>query len=84
VNEGDVSYLAVTVSIDTNEWHDADMIRDMVLEFYAGLPAMQSSAPWISNVNPEAAIQDINLTMHPGAQAALEQLGVTIPEMARG
>jgi TRAP transporter TAXI family solute receptor len=84
VNESDVATLAVTVSIVTNEWQDPDMIRDMVLAFYAGLPAMQSSAPWISNVNPEAAIQDINLTMHPGAQAALEQLGVIIPEIARG
>jgi TRAP-type uncharacterized transport system substrate-binding protein len=79
-----VATLAVTVSIVTNEWQDAEMIRQMVLAFYDGLPAMQSTTPWISNVNPEAAIKDINLTLHPGALAALEQLGVAIPESARG
>lgn len=84
VNESDVSTLSVTVAIITNEWTDPDMIRDMVLAFYGGVPAMESAAPWMAAITPEAAVQDINLALHPGALAALQQLGVDIPEVARG
>lgn len=84
VNPRDVNTLSVTVGIITNEWQDEEMIRRMVLVFYEGVADMAASAPWMAEITPEAAVQDINLALHPGALSALQELGVTIPEAARG
>ena len=84
VNDGDVNTLSVTVGIITNEWQNTEMIRQMVRVFYDGISEMASTAPWMAAITPQSAVEDINLALHPGALAALEELGVTIPEQARG
>lgn len=82
-NEGDVTTLRVTVGIVTNEEADETMIYEMVKSFFAGVAEMGDSAPWLAAVNPEAAVADINMPLHPGALRALEELGVAIPDAAR-
>lgn len=82
-NEGDVTTLRVTVGIVTNDSADETMVYDMTKTFFAGVAEMGESAPWLAAVNPEAAVGDINMPLHPGALRALEELGVTIPDAAR-
>lgn len=83
LNDEDVTTLAVTVGIVTNEAADEEMIYQMVSAFYAGVAEQGESAPWLKAVTPEAAVEDINLQLHPGALRALEELGVAIPDAAR-
>lgn len=82
-NEGDTTTLRVTVGIVTNEAADEAMIYEMTKTFFAGVAEMDGSAPWLKAVNPEAAVADINMPLHPGALRALEELGVAIPDVAR-
>ncbi|MCB1311289.1 MAG: TAXI family TRAP transporter solute-binding subunit [Sedimentitalea sp.] len=83
VNTEDTTTLRVTVGIVTNEDADEEMIYAMTKTFYAGVAEMRDSAPWLTAITPEAAVQDINMPLHPGALRALEELGVAIPDAAR-
>jgi TRAP transporter TAXI family solute receptor len=82
-NDADTTTLRVTVGIVTNENADEEMIYAMTKAFYAGVEEMGDSAPWLKAVNPDGAVADINMPLHPGALRALEELGVTIPDAAR-
>lgn len=84
VNEGDVTTLRVTVGIVTNEEADEDMIYTMTKTFFDGVAEMRDSAPWLAAITPEAAVADLNMPLHPGSLRALEEMGVTIPDVARG
>ena len=84
LNEGDVTTLGVTVGIVTNQDADEEMIYEMTKAFYAGVAEAGDTSPWLRAITPEGAVQDINLTLHPGALRALTELGVDIPEAARG
>jgi TRAP transporter TAXI family solute receptor len=84
VNSEDVTTLRVTVGIVTSQDADEEMIYEMTKTFYAGVAEMRDSAPWLAAITPEVAVQDINMPLHPGALRALEELGVTIPDVARG
>jgi len=84
VNDDDTTTLRVTVGIVTNETADEEMIYDMTKTFFDGVAEMQGSAPWLKAITPEAAVADLNMPLHPGALRALEELGVTIPDVARG
>jgi len=84
LNETDVTTLGVTVGIVSNENADEEMIYQMTKAFYAGVEEAGESSPWLKAVTPAAAVKDINLPLHPGALRALTELGVEIPEQARG
>lgn len=84
VNSDDTTTLRVTVGIVTNVAADEEMIYEMTKAFYAGVEDMRDGAPWLAAITPEGAVQDINMPLHPGALRALEELGVTIPDIARG
>jgi TRAP transporter TAXI family solute receptor len=84
MNEDDTTTLRVTVGIITNENADTDMIYNMTKTFFAGVADMRDSAPWLKAITPEAAVMDLNMPLHPGALRALEEMGVTIPAIARG
>ena len=83
MNDGDTTTLRVTVGIVTNEDADEEMIYEMTRTFFAGVEGMGESAPWLKAVNAEGAVADLNIPLHPGALRALEELGVTIPDVAR-
>lgn len=83
-NEEDVTTLGVTVGIVTNDKASDDMVYQMTKAFYAGVADLGDAAPWMQSITPEAAVVDINLQLHPGALRALEELGVDIPDAARG
>lgn len=83
LNEGPTNTLRVTVSIITRDTTDEAMVHDMTKAFYAGVQEMRDIAPWLQAVTPEGAVQDLNMPLHHGARRALEDLGVTIPEIAR-
>lgn len=83
LNDEDVTTLGVTVGIVTNENADEDMIYQMTKAFYAGVEEAGEGAPWLKAVTPAAAVQDINLALHPGALRALTEIGVDIPDAAR-
>lgn len=83
-NESDTTTLRVTVGIVTNDSADDAMIYEMTKTFFAGVAEMRDSAPWLEAITPEGAVADINMPLHPGALRALEELGVTIPDVARG
>ncbi|MGJ8605095.1 MAG: TAXI family TRAP transporter solute-binding subunit [Marivita sp.] len=82
-NESDVTTLRVTVGIVTNQDADEEMIYQMTKTFFAGVADMGDSAPWLKAINPDAAVADLNMPLHPGALRALEELGVTIPGIGR-
>ena len=84
LNDKDVTTLGVTVGIVTNEGADEDMIYQMTIAFYAGVEEAGNGSPWLKAVNPAAAVKDINLPLHPGALRALTELGVDVPDAARG
>jgi len=84
MNDSDTTTLRVTVGIVTNEDAEEQMIYDMTKTFFEGVAEMQDSAPWLKAVNPEGAVADLNMALHPGALRALEELGVTIPAVGRG
>ena len=84
VNDEDTTTLRVTVGIVTSETADEEMIYDMTRTFFEGVAEMRDSAPWLKAITPEAAVADLNMPLHPGALRALEELGVTIPDVARG
>lgn len=83
VNTDDTTTLRVTVGIVTNETADEEMIYEMVKTFFAGVAEMRDSAPWLKAITPDAAVADLNMPLHPGALRALEEMGVTIPDIAR-
>ncbi|MDP2493080.1 TAXI family TRAP transporter solute-binding subunit [Shimia thalassica] len=83
-NESDTTTLRVTVGIVTNDSADDAMIYEMTKTFFARVAEMRDSAPWLEAITPEGAVADINMPLHPGALRALEELGVTIPDVARG
>lgn len=83
VNDAEVTTLRVTVGIVTHENADDDMIYEMTKTFFAGVDELRDAAPWLADINPEAAVKDINTPLHPGALRALEELGVSIPDSAR-
>ncbi len=84
LNENDVTTLGVTVGIVSNETADEDMVYQMTKAFYAGVEEAGESSPWLKAVTPQAAVLDINLPLHPGALRALTELGVDIPDAAKG
>ena len=69
---------------DTTETADEAMIYDMTKTFFEGVAEMRDSAPWLKAITPETAVADLNMPLHPGALRALEEFGVTIPDVARG
>lgn len=83
VNESETTTLGVTVGIVTHEDADEDMIYNMTKTFFTGVDEMRDTAPWLAPINPETAVKDINMLLHPGSQRALEELGVSIPDIAR-
>jgi TRAP transporter TAXI family solute receptor len=83
VNAEDATTLRVTVGIVTGEDASEEMIYDMTRTFFDGVADMRDSAPWLAAVTPEAAVQDLNMPLHPGALRALEEMGVDIPDIAR-
>ncbi len=83
VNEGDATTLRVTVGIVTNEAADEDMIYAMTKSFFNGVEMMRDGAPWLTAINPDAAVKDLNMPLHPGALRALEEMNVEIPDVAR-
>lgn len=83
-NESDTTTLRVTVGIVTNDSADDAMIYEMTKAFFAGVAEMSDGAPWLAAVTPEGAVADINMPLHPGALRAFEEMGVTIPDVARG
>lgn len=83
-NESDTTTLRVTVGIVTNDSADDAMIYEMTKAFFAGVAEMHDGAPWLEAITPEGAVADLNMPLHPGALRALEELGVTIPDVARG
>ncbi|MDO6585850.1 TAXI family TRAP transporter solute-binding subunit [Salipiger sp. 1_MG-2023] len=82
-NETDVTTLRVTVGIVANENADEQMIYEMTRTFFAGVAEMGESAPWLRAITPQAAVVDLNMPLHPGALRALEELGVSIPDVGR-
>ncbi|UOA30465.1 hypothetical protein DSM110093_00213 [Sulfitobacter sp. DSM 110093] len=84
MNDGDTTTLRVTVGIVTNDTADEEMVYEMTKAFFAGIKEMGESAPWLRAVTPEGAVADLNLPLHPGALRALEELGVSIPDVGRG
>lgn len=82
-NDSDTTTLRVTVGIVTNETADEEMVYEMTKTFFAGVAEMGESAPWLKAVNPEGAVADLNMPLHPGALRALEEMGVTIPDVGR-
>ncbi|MBU2867592.1 TAXI family TRAP transporter solute-binding subunit [Pacificibacter marinus] len=84
VNETETTTLGVTVGIVTHEDASDDMIYEMTKTFFAGVAEMRTSAPWLAAITPETAVKDINMPLHSGAIRALEELGVSIPDIARG
>lgn len=82
-NESDTTTLRVTVGIVTNDTADEEMIYQMTKVFFEGVAEMSDSAPWLKAVNPEGAVADLNIPLHPGALRALEEMGVTIPDIGR-
>lgn len=83
-NESDTTTLRVTVGIVTNQSADEEMIYEMTKAFFAGVAEMGAGAPWLKAITPQGAVADLNLPLHPGALRALEELGVSIPEVGRG
>lgn len=83
MNAEDTTTLRVTVGIVTNAEADEEMIHEMTRTFFAGVDEMRDSAPWLKAITPEAAVKDLNMPLHPGALRALEEMGVTIPDIAR-
>lgn len=84
VNEEDTTTLRVTVGIVTNQDADEEMIYQMTRTFFEGVAEMRDSAPWLAAITPEGAVADLNMPLHPGSLRALEEMGVTIPDVARG
>lgn len=84
LNESDVTTLGVIVGIVTNQDADEEMVYQMTKAFYAGVEEADESSPWLRAITPQGAVQDINLALHPGALRALTELGVEIPEEAKG
>ncbi|WP_341864219.1 TAXI family TRAP transporter solute-binding subunit [Gymnodinialimonas sp. 57CJ19] len=84
VNEEDTTTLRVTVGIVTNDEADEEMVYEMTRSFFNGVAEMREGAPWLAAVTPEGAVRDLNMPLHPGALRALEELGVTIPDVGRG
>ncbi|EPX78190.1 TRAP transporter solute receptor, TAXI family precursor [Litoreibacter arenae DSM 19593] len=84
LNESDVTTLGVTVGIVCNEAADEDMIYQMTKAFYAGVEEAGESSPWLRAISPETAVKDIDMPLHPGSLRALTELGVDIPDVAKG
>ncbi|EKE43223.1 immunogenic protein [Oceaniovalibus guishaninsula JLT2003] len=82
-NTEDTTTLRVTVGIVTNEAADEEMIYQMTKTFFDGVADMRDSAPWLQSITPEAAVEDLNMPLHPGSLRALQEMGVTIPDVAR-
>lgn len=82
-NEEDTQTLRVTVGIVTNETANEEMVYEMTKVFFAGVTEMGDSAPWLKAINPEGAVADLNMALHPGALRALEEMGVAIPDAGR-
>lgn len=84
LNDSDVTTLGVTVAIVTNEQADEAMVYEMTKAFYAGVAAESDTSPWLRAVTPQGAVEDINLPLHPGSLRALTELGIEIPDAAKG
>lgn len=83
MNAEDTTTLRVTVGIVTHQDADEAMIHAMTKTFFDGVEEMRDSAPWLKAITPEGAVKDLNMPLHPGALRALEEMGVTIPDVAR-
>jgi TRAP-type uncharacterized transport system substrate-binding protein len=69
---------------------DADLVKSMVAAYIASIPELKSRAPYARNVGFDVVDQAItgfcgglHLKYHPGAVAAWEEAGYTIPDCAK-
>lgn len=83
INEADTVAIASFGGIATNDRLPEDVIYQMTKAFWEGIEPLREGAPWLRNVTLETVFAELNIPLHPGAARYYEEIGLTIPEIAK-
>ncbi|MEM0906838.1 MAG: TAXI family TRAP transporter solute-binding subunit [Pseudomonadota bacterium] len=80
---GDARTLGITASLLTRANLERELVYRATKTFFDAIPTQAQNKPWLANVTPDGALDDLNLPLHEGAIDALTEHGLTIPDEAR-
>ncbi|RXJ69484.1 hypothetical protein CS022_23710 [Veronia nyctiphanis] len=76
VNSEPVNTVGVTVGITTNKDMSEESIYAMTKSFWENVEKDAENAPWLRNIFLDAALTDLNMPLHVGAQKYYPEIGV--------
>lgn len=80
VNDEPVTTIGSTVGIGTHANVPEELVYAMTRAFWEGLEARMEGSPWLSRVQLDHALAEMNIPLHPGAARYYREVGIDIPE----
>ncbi|MBT3788542.1 MAG: TAXI family TRAP transporter solute-binding subunit [Alphaproteobacteria bacterium] len=80
VNKKPVTTLTGWVGLGTNRWMSEKVAYDMTKAFWEHLDEVHATAKWMSSINKETALMQMNMPLHIGAYKYYKEAGFTIAD----
>ncbi|MEZ5728577.1 MAG: TAXI family TRAP transporter solute-binding subunit [Burkholderiaceae bacterium] len=79
VNDKPVKTVGSWVGIGTHKWLDEKTVYEITKAFWDNLKEIHATAEWMKVINPESAMNQVNIPLHVGAYKYYKEKGWKIP-----
>lgn len=83
-NDGDVLTVGAWIGVGARTALDEELVYQATKAFWENIADLHAQGPAFRSITPESGLREINMPLHPGALRYYEELGLEIPEAARG
>ncbi len=63
---------------------DEELVYQATKAFWEHIDELHAQGPAFGSITPESGLREINMPLHPGALRYYEEIGLDIPDAARG
>lgn len=75
VNEKSIKSIGSWVGLGANKWVDEDLVYKMTKVFWENLADVHATADWMSAINKDTALKEMNIPLHAGAYRYYKEAG---------
>lgn len=83
-NTGDVNSVGAWIGVGGRADLDPELVYQATKAFWETIDDLHAQGAAFKSITPETGLREINMPLHPGALRYYEELGLDIPEAARG
>jgi len=83
-NAEDVESVGAWIGVGARADLDPDLVYRATKAFWDNIGDLHAQGAAFASITPETGLREINMPLHPGALRYYEELGLAIPEAARG